>query len=283
MVSAMTSPPTSIRTGRDRLADIDAMEWLARVADDPLVLLVPVVEACEVERHVAGQVLVHEPEPGAHAVVDRDGLARGRVHAERDPRVQHAGHLTVRGGRRRQCGADVLDRNGVGRDHASRLPEEDRARAVDDGLDAEDRPDALLDRLVTKLAEGLVEYVLYPFAHEKVRRTGADRYSHDLVGIVWSVPSGLRLLARRLVGKVPRRSRRRALSATQRVDLRSQPLGAPAAGECVVAEVLRLVVGHFLRATIASICSRSEPAFACADAAVSSPFATAAAAAVPWA
>jgi hypothetical protein len=40
------------------------MERIARVAGDRLVLLVP-VEGGEVEHHVAGQILVREPEPGA--------------------------------------------------------------------------------------------------------------------------------------------------------------------------------------------------------------------------
>ena len=133
-------------------AGIDAVERIARVGDDRVLLLVPGVERREVERHVAGQILVREPEPGAHPIVDRDRLTRGRVHAERDPRVQHARRLIVRRGRLPQLGPDVLDGHGVGRDDTARLPDEDRPRAVDDRLRAEARTHALLDRLVAKLA-----------------------------------------------------------------------------------------------------------------------------------
>jgi hypothetical protein len=130
------------------LADVHPMERIERVTGDPLVLLVPVVEGVEVERHVAGQILVREPEPGAHAVLDRDRLARGRVHAERDPGVQHAGHVAIARRRRSQLGPDVLHGHGEGRHDAARLPDQDRTRAVDNRLRAQVRPHALLDRLM---------------------------------------------------------------------------------------------------------------------------------------
>jgi hypothetical protein len=138
---------------------------VAWVAGDPLVLLVPVVEGGEVERHVARQVLVREPETGAHAVADRDRLAHGGVHAEGNPGVQHAVRVAVRRRRARQLGPDVLHRHGVRRDHAARLPDEQRSRAVDDRLRAEPCAHAPLDRLVAKLAAGPVHQVLHPCAH----------------------------------------------------------------------------------------------------------------------
>jgi hypothetical protein len=138
-----------------RLADVDAMERIARVTFDPLVLLVPLVERVEVQHQVPGQVVVRGPEAGADAIVDRDRLAGGRVHAEGDPRVQHAGHLAVRRRCRRQLGPDVVDRHGEGGADTARLPDEERSRAVDDRVRAEARPDPLLDRLVAKLATGL--------------------------------------------------------------------------------------------------------------------------------
>jgi hypothetical protein len=130
------------------------MERFAWVDGDALVLFVPGVEGVEVEHHVAGQIVVREPEPGALAVLDRDRLACRRVHAERDPGVQHARHLTVRGRRHRQLSSNVLDRHGVGRDDAARLPDQDRPRAVDDRLRTELRPHTPLDRFVTKPAAG---------------------------------------------------------------------------------------------------------------------------------
>jgi hypothetical protein len=147
------------------------------MAGDPLVLLEPFVEAGEVEHHVAGQVLVGEPEARAGAVRDRDRLARGRVHAERDPRVQHAGRLAIRVRRRRQRGADVLGRYGKGGDDAARLPDERGSRAVDDRFRAEEGPHALLDRLVAKLVASVGQQVLHRRAHRSSRRCGSGAYS----------------------------------------------------------------------------------------------------------
>lgn len=61
-------------TDRSRAAvDVDRVERRARMAGDGLVLLVPAVEGVEVELHVAGQVVVREPESGGGAVTNRTG------------------------------------------------------------------------------------------------------------------------------------------------------------------------------------------------------------------
>ena len=79
------------------LADVDAVERVARVAVDPLVLLVPGVERVEVEHHVAVEVLVGEPEPGALAVADRHRLAWRRcARANGIPGCSTPGRLAVR-------------------------------------------------------------------------------------------------------------------------------------------------------------------------------------------
>ena len=158
-------------------ADVDAVERVARVAGDPLVLLVPLVEGGEVEHHVAGEVLVGEPEPGARAVADRDGLARGRVHAERDPRVQHAGDLAVGRRRRRQLGADVLGRHGVGRD--TRRGSQTRiARVLSTTVSrAEARPHALLDRLVPESGAVRGHQRSHPAMETGTRAAGLDSLS----------------------------------------------------------------------------------------------------------
>src|SRR3954451_21972192 len=84
-------------------SDIDAMVGVDGMAADRLVLLVPLCERLEVERDVAGEGVVGEPEAGA--VGDRDRLPRRGVDGERDPGVQPAGHVAVRGRRRAQLAA----------------------------------------------------------------------------------------------------------------------------------------------------------------------------------
>jgi hypothetical protein len=113
------------------------MKRVAGVTEDALVLLVP-VEGVEVERDVAGQVPVPHPEPRADGVADLYGLVLGRVHAERD------------------C---------LRRTYAARLPEEHRARAVDDRVPAALRPHPALDRLMPEQVTGLADLVLHSRAH----------------------------------------------------------------------------------------------------------------------
>ena len=120
-------------------AHVDSVVRIARVAGDRLVLVVP-VEGVEVEHHIAVEVVVGEPEPGAGAVRDRDRLARRRVHAERDPRVQQAGDVAVGRRRRGDAGRDVLLRRGVDRADAARLPDEARPRALGDRFGSEGWP-----------------------------------------------------------------------------------------------------------------------------------------------
>jgi hypothetical protein len=57
--------------------------------------------------------------------------------------------------------------HGVGRDDAARLPQEDRARAVDHRLPGEHRPHAPLDRLVAELGAGAGQQVLHANAHRR--------------------------------------------------------------------------------------------------------------------
>ena len=159
--------------------DVDPVERVARVRDVALVLLVPGVERLELEQHVAVQRRVGRAERRRlRAAGARGQRLPGRgVDGERDARVEHgpvaelrrahggdAGGLVdpVLGGD--QLGGDVGRRDGVGGDDALRLPDEQRARAVDDGDPAQGAADPLLGRLMAQGAE---------LAHHQVAQSGA--------------------------------------------------------------------------------------------------------------
>jgi hypothetical protein len=159
---------------------VDAVERVARMGEDRLVLLEPLVEGREVEHHVARQVLVGGPEGGrlerraGRAQVER--LAVGGVGGEGDPGMEDrsvGGHRPGRAGH--ELGADVLDRDGVQRHDAARLPDQQRARAVDHRLTAERGPDALLDRLMAQLPQPLHHRVAHPRAHRRSVTSAARR------------------------------------------------------------------------------------------------------------
>ena len=85
------------------VTDVDPMEGVARVAEEPLVLLEPLVEGLEVEHHVGGEVRVRGPERRlvAHLPVHAQvrGLALGRMRRERDPGMQDRRAPASAGGR----------------------------------------------------------------------------------------------------------------------------------------------------------------------------------------
>ena len=125
--------------------DVDAVERIARVGDVALVLLVPGVEPVEVEEHVVAQVGIGGAErrrlrdrrrpparsgPRRRWCGPRTGCSGRRPSGHRAgaPIAAYAGRWHV-GSRRRgdELAGDVLDRHRVRRDHALRLPDEERA------------------------------------------------------------------------------------------------------------------------------------------------------------
>lgn len=143
--------------------DINAVERLAGMGHNLLDLLVPRVEAVEIDHDVAGEITVRQPERVSCA--DRQRFALRGMHRERDRGIEdgelrqlwHAVPALVVVHRRsvlwerHQLAGDVAGRHHVRRHHPSGLPHQYRPGGVDDRLAIERCPDPLLDGLMAKL------------------------------------------------------------------------------------------------------------------------------------
>ena len=159
--------PDRARAGED----LEPAEDVAGMPDDEVVLLVPGVEAGEVEQHEPVEVGIGGREGDVLARLpggaEGERLARGGVDGERHRGVQDrlpagepeaersGGRAGVRG---QQFAADVRARHGVGRQQALRLPDEERPAAVDDDLAGDGRTDAPAGGLVAQLRQQRLEH-----------------------------------------------------------------------------------------------------------------------------